>query len=313
MGAETSVAWVTVFVDGLLFVMSMVALVVSGLVLYIGVVRQRVRGTDILLLVLMALMDSAMGGAWMVFLVGKWATGYRLLDSGAWCQVQGAISIGALEASSDCAAVLALVRYLAIVWRVPIRRWWDGVSVVLVAASVGCAATSAVYGMSVVMPVGSYCEPITLQKTPFAAFYGGWLLCRIVVIPVVIVACYVGIVVHYRRLKASLGCQLYDDCPKPSRQRPLDEIDCAIRRLLAVCAAYAVAFLPSVVANITQVVTGAANENIYFDAVIVVSIVSIIVINPLFAVLVHHETNQDLRTILFGSDSEIPLSPRPSQ
>ncbi|KAI0238602.1 hypothetical protein L0F63_005893, partial [Massospora cicadina] len=284
-----------------------------GVVMYIGIARQRVRGTDTLLLVIMSLMDSLIGVTWILFSVGKWYTSYHLLEVPIWCQIQGSISIGALEASSDCAAILALLRYLVIVWRVPVRRiWWDTFSLALVSISLTCAVRSA--EMSIVMPVGSYCEPITLQHTTFSRFYSVWLLGRIIVIPVIIIACYGGIIVHYHRLKVYLNYQIHGcEMPKLTQtiKRPHDEINCTIYQLLGVCVAYAVAFLPSLIANIAQVILNAVNQNVYFDAIIIVSIMSIIFINPLFAVLVHHETNHELKSILFQDsfiDSEVPLT-----
>ncbi|KAI9293219.1 hypothetical protein K502DRAFT_366923 [Neoconidiobolus thromboides FSU 785] len=297
-------------VDIIMFLLSFVAIGCSGLVFYISIFRNGIRGADFLPIIIMCTLDSLMGISWIVFDFMKWISNYEIMhDENIACQIQAVISLGVLEASIDCATILAILRFVVIILQVKINKiYFNIATVAMVSLSITLAIVSGSYKSGRVMPTNSYCELITLADIPFNIFYSKWLLVRIFLLPIVIAVCYGGILIKYINLLRNLKLlkysyyvdQNFDNANNTkSYTEPVRNIKRSITALAIGIVAYIIVFAPSYITNIVQDITNADNREVWVDAIVVISIMSIILINPIFALLVHDETKVEMEH-LFG-------------
>ncbi|KAJ9088412.1 hypothetical protein DSO57_1023435 [Entomophthora muscae] len=273
-------------IEGLVVLLSLGAIVISLLICYIGVFRNCTRGVDMILLVVMSLLDSGMGMMWLSLLLTKWAVGHDILQIEYVCNFQAMLYIFMIESSSDCAVILSLLRFGVIVqgWRV--RRWlWLMVVVFVLVTSLAFSVAATSYNLNQIMPNGSYCEPVTTKDIPFSIFYRYWLLGRIIISPIIISICYASITIRYYTFITGASLPILRSLP----------------RLLVGCVAYAVCFLPTIFTSLYQVVSK-KSVSADIDCVVFLSALSIIIINPLFAVLVHDETKREFVSLMHSAN-----------
>ncbi|KAI9293220.1 hypothetical protein K502DRAFT_366924 [Neoconidiobolus thromboides FSU 785] len=301
---------ISLSIDIIMFLLSFVALGCSGLVFYISIFRNGMRGADFLPIIIMCTLDSFMGISWIVFDFMKWISNYEIIkDENIACQIQAVISLGVLEASIDCATILAILRFVVIVFQIKInKKYFNIITVVMVSLSLSLAITSGSYKSGRLMPTNSYCELITLEKIPFNTFYSKWLLVRILLLPSIIILCYSGILIKYINIYRNLKYIKFDipmDQTRSSNSisdarlyvESMDSVRRSIIYLFIGIIAYALVFAPSYVTNVVQEITQADNREIWVDAIVILSIMSIILINPVFALLVHDETKVEMHRI----------------
>jgi len=308
------------FLDVIIILLALAAIVVSALVGYIGLRKRSAVGPDKILLVLMSFMDMLMGFTWLLSITIKmFLTQNELKNPNSIiCILQSSFYMFTLEVSSDCALFLAILRFLVIVVGFNSNRsLWIFFSFCAVISSLIFAALSYHYQLITPMPSYLYCMPVTLKPIPFAKFYGIWLFGRIIMIPLVIVFCYSAISLRYYTFLSRLTLPNDSNCfdnlsttyfsNKSSLKLQVKKtIISSVCRLIFASIAYLAIFLPTAITCILQFITRVPNEDPIIDTVTLISTILIMLVNPIFAIVAHDETRHEL-CLMFGDNFQSSL------
>lgn len=256
--------------------LSGVGLALNTLVLYMAALFRQEVAVDTVAMTLVAVLDLAACLFIAVAQCVRWCGG------GVPCWVDLGLFATASFGSLGMTAMLSAVRYVSIVrgWRVDTRRGILGCLGVLGVLWGVVVVRGLVFPMAL-MPSQFYCMPVPAYSHPGYVALDLVYSALLLPCPVVIVASYVRVTCHYRRLARP------DDSPAMSWA---DQLAGYYRRvtlkLVLIVVAYFVAIVPEYLLSLLSLVS-AFQRTYAQDAVAFLLMFSLAIVNPFFVIHLH--------------------------
>lgn len=266
--------------------MALTALVLNGVLLLITLRRRhRYWGIDSVLITIVASLD----GVASLFMAGgiawRWDEGGSILvDNGTWCRLGSVLYCAATVATLVFTALLALVRYLALVRQTALVAWrWTWGAVALLVAILAMHLARALSSELLVVPSGLHCTPQFWGSDAWSQIFGVFNLSLMIAAIVAIPLCYSLVTLQFRR--------------KLRRQVATRRARMVAVKMLLVIVAYPAATVPELLlAGITR--TPYYRRTSLADACVVILYFGITLINALFTLNMHHDSQRELKSLM---------------
>lgn len=274
--------------DAAMFVLSLAGMAINGLLLYVTYAYCRAKAIDITLIQIIALLDSWIC-SFMVFSIAlRYGVGSSVLDTrGWWCRMSAIAYSGFVLQVLVCAALLALVRYLAIVRGVRINN--RGFLTLLYTVVAGVSVLFSVLAFnceSVLPPSGLYCTP-RFTGPSVVARAGGYITLGLLAFSLVTIpASYLCITLHYQRVMRGL-----------KESYSLWRLQRSLYSLVLVVVCYTATILPEFVLVALSATRVVERSNVA-DGIVILMLTSITLVNPLFSLLLHNDIYREFLDVL---------------
>jgi hypothetical protein len=277
-----------------MLVISILALILNSLVIYIILFRIRRKQVDFIFMGFVALVDILIAIAVISTQISKWITFHQVLANVWFCQFSGMIYILLTLTSIDGIGLLSLIRVLAIVKNITIKsKYWYFTMGLILFCNTFLSVLGIFYQIMRVMPSQAYCQT-SYRKNLVSKIVSIIMISQFFLMFVIILVSYICITVkHYR---------VIEDLNKPSNwssdclfeERPsLTLYKGIFSRLLALILMYSVCFIPELITMIYNISTRTDRLPIP-DAISVSGINLIIIVNSIFVLFYHEEVRKVL-------------------
>ncbi|KAJ9055239.1 hypothetical protein DSO57_1005939 [Entomophthora muscae] len=275
--------------DAIMFLLVLVGATINTVLLYVArMCRVAAQAIDVMLIQIIAIFDMLICLFMMFSIVLRYMVGNTILAyNGWWCHMSAIFFSGSLIVTLVFTALLALVRYLAIVRGIEIKHKLMFVLVYFLLAFIFVLFFALTVSYDIVTPSsGLYCTPL-FSGPNVGARIGGYVSLTLLFFSyITIPTSYLGVILHYKKIISNIdeGYSFW-------------RIQRSTYSLLLVIICYTVTTMPKFILVAITTLDGPKRSSVA-DGISILLLTSTTIINALFSLLMHNNLYRRLLHIL---------------
>ncbi|KAJ9072571.1 hypothetical protein DSO57_1026146 [Entomophthora muscae] len=266
--------------DVAMFLVSLAGLAINSVLLYVTrVFRGVTQAVDTVLIQFIAVFDAVICLVMMLGIVLRRIVGESILsNNGWWCRMSAIVYSGSLLVVLVFTALLAIVRYLAIVHGLQINNLHFSILMYSILASIYILFSLLAFNCTtVVPPSGLYCTP-RFSGPSLLSRIGGYITLALLAFSLVAIpVSYLGVTLHYQKMVNGF-----------KESYSLWRLQRSIYSLIIVMICYTATTLPEFIL-VGLSVSNLATRTSLNDGIVILLLSTITIINPLFSLLMHND------------------------